>query len=312
MENIEKEPDNLVNKSNFTEKIHAEEIIESIEDNYLDLYIGDGSDTHIFNKSIRNTKPLCILIAGLTNSGKTTFISTIYELFQTNEFTNIYFAGSLTLPAWEKRCHLSRVASMRETPDTERTKILEESIFHLDVSQDNYNYCKSMFFIDIAGERYRLAKDSIDECKILPYLSRSDFIVVLIDGEKLINHSDRNIAYIDNRTLIRSFIDSDMIGNNSYVQVVVTKMDLINNHKDKEEINNYINEIQKNIHNEFRDKLGKLEFINIAARPINNILPFGYNIESIFTKWLENEPTLKCYTRKSIDVIRSFDKYRPS
>src|SRR5580698_7970222 len=46
-----------------------------------------------------------IVLAGPTDSGKTTLLTSLYELFQWRKVEGYAFAGSMTLPAFEERCH---------------------------------------------------------------------------------------------------------------------------------------------------------------------------------------------------------------
>src|SRR5258708_13883849 len=66
-----------------------------------------------------------IVVAGPVGAGKTTLIATLHDLFQTGKVGDYAFAWSTTLPAFEARCHLSRIHSHRAVPETEHTKFDE-------------------------------------------------------------------------------------------------------------------------------------------------------------------------------------------
>ena len=51
-----------------------------------------------------------IVLAGPIDSGKTTLLTSLYELFQWREVEGYAFAGSSTLPAFEELCYLSNRA----------------------------------------------------------------------------------------------------------------------------------------------------------------------------------------------------------
>ena len=63
-----------------------------------------------------------IVIAGPVKAGKTTLLTTLHDLFQTGPVGAFTFAWSRTLPAFERRCYFSRIASGRSFTETERTK----------------------------------------------------------------------------------------------------------------------------------------------------------------------------------------------
>src|SRR5438094_3901098 len=62
-----------------------------------------------------------VVVAGPVGCGKTTLLTSLYELFQWGPVAEFEFAGSKTLPAFEQRCHLSRSASGASEPKTQRT-----------------------------------------------------------------------------------------------------------------------------------------------------------------------------------------------
>jgi len=73
-----------------------------------------------------------IIFAGLENSGKTTLLITLLELFQKNNFFGNYiFAGSHTLIGFEKMSFPSRIKSDRANSDTIRTPIGDQMFLHL-------------------------------------------------------------------------------------------------------------------------------------------------------------------------------------
>jgi len=169
-----------------------------------------------------------IVLAGGIGSGKTTLLASIYEKFQKSPFAGYIFAGSLTLPAFERRCHLARIASERSQPDTERTKGMEDTLLHLRVRKQDLSYpSQDLLFTDLGGERFRLARDSTEECRRLEILLRADHFVLLMDGEKLAQVEDRLQARASSRSLLRSCLDAQMLGAHSYVDVLFTKWDLV-------------------------------------------------------------------------------------
>ncbi len=150
------------------------------------LHDGSGFDFQSAFDIMRATPTRIIVVAGGNASGKTTLLSSIYELFQKNSFAGYLFTGSLTFRAWEERCHLSRIVSQRAIPDTERTKFWQNDLLHLKISRKNLTCgAQDILFTDLAGEKFRLARDLTKECQKMEFLLRTDHLAVLIDGAKI-------------------------------------------------------------------------------------------------------------------------------
>ena len=92
-------------------------------------YIYSGHPLNIgeaFRVSISNTSKV-IILAGPPACGKTTILSYLNDAFQHREIKKLKFAGSYTLKGLEICSHLSRMASNKSIPDTDRTKVIDEN-----------------------------------------------------------------------------------------------------------------------------------------------------------------------------------------
>lgn len=91
----------------------------SIEDSEA---ITADEDTHV------------VLLAGPHSCGKTTLIAAIYDMFFDGPVNSYNFAGSRTLPGFERRAFLARTVSDSPAPGAERTSLAEQNRFlHLRV-----------------------------------------------------------------------------------------------------------------------------------------------------------------------------------
>jgi len=233
-----------------------------------------------------------IIIAGPVKSGKTTLITSLFHLFQKGPYQNYLFSGSETLLGFDRSCYLARISSMRESQDTPRTRpYIEEKFLHLnlchaDLSSPNID----MLFFDISGENYDAAKNSIAECKELNLPNKFDHFVLLIDGEKITRFDRRQRAHNDARMLLRSFLSSNILTKSSYVDVLFTKLDLIEKNPDKIEHLEFIKKTKDSITAQFDEQLGRLRFFKIAARPEGGIFDLGYGMEKLVPSWVEESP----------------------
>lgn len=258
-----------------------------VDDEYLDLPSGDYlSPTRSATIASRSPTRL-IVIAGGAECGKTTLLASIFELFQRGPFAGFSFAGSRTLLGLEKRCHLARIASNRSSPETEHTQLSpEDTLLHLRVRElDMESEPIDLLFTDLAGERFRLARDSTDECRRLGILKRADRFVVMLDGAKLSDAAGRHAAYADGRSLLRSCLDAEMLDIGSQVDVLISKLDIIEKHDGDGSVRTYIETIKSALSDDFSGRVAGLRFIEVAASPVEDTRSLGHNLHLCFPDW---------------------------
>lgn len=189
---------------------------------------GDYLPAEEAGKVVRAAPTCIVVIAGVVGCGKTTLIAGLYGLFHKGPFAGYLFAGSRTLPGFERRCHLARMASGLTSPDTERTKHSHsQHLLHLRLAEPSPLRHHDILFSDIYGEAFRRAADSADECCKFDILKRADHVAVLIDGQKVVSKQDRQGAFSSVDGLLGQCLDTGMLGSTSSVQAVVTKWDVV-------------------------------------------------------------------------------------
>lgn len=232
-----------------------------------------------------------IVVAGPVGAGKTTLITTLHDLFQTGKIGDHAFASSRTLPAFERRCHLSRIASERSVQDTERTPFGEVRYLHTQISgpelRDNL---LDLLFTDVSGESFELARDSISECQRLHFLKMADHFLLLIDCKKIIDRKKRNQVVHDAMMLLRSCLDSGMLSASCFVNVLWTKYDYVAA-ADNGEHASFLEKATQEFQGQFGSKVGRLSFRKVAARPEGvEGLDFGYGLPELLLEWATESP----------------------
>lgn len=256
-----------------------------------------------------------IIVAGPPDSGKTTLLTSLYECFQSGPFCDYLFVGSRTLPGFERRCHLARIASERAKADTERTRPGQGyQLLHLRVRvQDLGKPPQDLLFSDLSGETFRLAKDSTAECQSLPLLRRADHFVLLLDADRLARVEYRAETASDGESLLRSCLDAQMLGKFSLVDVLFTKWDLLRNRVDEGPTEAYIASLETRIQNRFASRVGRLRFFRVAVRPVGGSgLPFAYGLSDVFPAWVEDTGASAVSRDETVDeplCIGEFDRY---
>lgn len=230
-----------------------------------------------------------IVLAGPTDSGKTTLLTSLYELFQWNKVKGHAFAGSITLPAFEERCYLSRRDSGNPVPHTQRTPYEgpNPKYLHLRVrSTKGLRQFTDFLFTDVSGEMFDHARDSVPECKEMHFLKRAHHLLLFLDSAKGVQTTKRWRMVEVSKSLLRSCIDSDMVWENCVVSVVWSRFDYFMA-KDTEP---HHKEFRNDAEEEFRRIFGKLgprlKFNEVAARPLEvPELKIGHGVQALLDEW---------------------------
>lgn len=254
-----------------------------------------------------------IIVAGAADSGKTTLLAGLYERFNKVPFAGYVFAGSRTLPGFEQRCHLARLASWASKPDTERTKQwIERDLLHLRVRvEDLSRPAQDMLFSDLPGEKFRALRDSVEEAKRMVMLRRADHFVLLIDGEKLADPGRRQGAYSDGTLILQSCSDAGMLGLRSRVDILFTKWDIILSSDQGLNTQEFVKHIETKLKSKFEGRLARLRFAQVAARSEKGDLPPAFGLNELFPSWVE-EARIAAFPKLSLPSQppkREFDRY---
>jgi hypothetical protein len=171
---------------------------------------------------------------------------------------------------------------------------------------------QDLLFPDISGETFETAMNSADECKQLSIIKRADHFVLILDGRKISNTEHRQSTLQDADMLLRRCVETGMIGMHSFVDVLITKYDEIKKSNEDETLE-FVENMKQEFKRKYNDKLGRLHFSMVAARPDNiNIVPLFYGIEDVFPNWVEKSPFLVFQENQAFPKLefgREFDKF---
>lgn len=294
---VEECPHFIPNES--SERVEQEEIDEPVDDpglvrtkdaplpEVVAIPFGADLTSETARRIMGSTQTNVIVLAGDVNSGKTTLLTSIYERFLDGTFGGYMFARSETLPGFERRCHLSRITSDRISPDTDRTRG-PMTLLHLRVQHvDSKTPPRELLFSDISGEDFEAARNSVDVCRQMPIIKRADHCLLLIDGKRLVSLEQRQKAFRGGEMLLRSLLDSGMLGKQSLVDVLFTKYDLIRADTDNQTLD-FLAYIEQELRKKFSGRLARIRFYRVAARPIRmGDMETAYGLEEAFPSWVE-------------------------
>jgi hypothetical protein len=282
---------------------------------WLDLPEGADLDLAAAERVARAGLTRVVLIAGAPDSGKTTLLAALYESFQRGPFAGYLFAGSETLPALERRCHLGRIDSGRAAAETARTLAGGgQRWLHLRVrAARDGGAVRELLVTEIAGDTFRLAKDSSDECQRLTISRRADHFVILVDGGKLLQRPSRLAAANDPAMTLRSLLDAEMLGRRSFVDVVFTKWDLVLGSPAAAEIDEFVGAFAEKTRQHCQPRLGRVRFARVAVRPAAGAaVAYGHGLGDLFRAWVEDSAAFASSAREPVSLpegASEFDRF---
>lgn len=231
-----------------------------------------------------------VLCAGSQESGKTTFLARIGEMFRNGTFSRYRFAGSLTLWGFERASWMATVASGTGRPITKRTRRIENDTFlHLRVHPEaDPAHHVDLLISDLAGETFPTAIASREFCVDLQALNRADHLVMFIDCDRLTNQVLRHQECDNARAFLQRVISVKHNPKNLHLQVVFSRWDYVFCHSDKSAQEKFLEAIEADFTRRFGVSFATLNFKRIAARPDGGIRPTDAEIQTIFAHWLES------------------------
>lgn len=254
-------------------------------------------------------EPIFVAIVGDNACGKTTLIGALYDRYLRGPFADHSFAGSRSLMSIEKRWYLSRIDSDLSEAETEHTsRHVGLHYYHLALSRGRGEGHRHLLISDRAGEVYKEARDRPDVAHTLPELKSAHRVVMLIDGARVADASERADALQGARQSLRVFLDHSGLGETSSVRVVVTKTDLIAASAEKQLIERHLATFQASLERDFSPRLGSLTFSQIAARPHDGGLPVAYGLANLIADWVSASTPLPEVHLPILSLEREFDR----
>jgi GTP-binding protein EngB required for normal cell division len=231
-----------------------------------------------------------IIIIGESNSGKTTILTSIFDMFQTGKFSKYYFAGSMTQYGFESRCHLSRAPSKAVVPDTAHTTAKDFNFLHISFKGIEHLAGKATHLLisDISGERFNMANNSSPMMNDMTLVKDADHLIYLLDGDKIANKFERNAITTRAGQFITRALDTGLFDLETKLQIVFTKADSLSEMSS----NGGLDKIKEEFTSKFQSRLKELTFGIVAARPKppTEEFKFGHGLQDLLTRWKTREP----------------------
>lgn len=231
-----------------------------------------------------------VVLAGTHGSGKTSIIASIYLQFHSGAFGGFEFVNSRTLPGFEQRAHLFRTRSNSQAAGANRTSLVETDRFlHLRLTKGGR--IRSLLIADWSGETYNRVIESRDAAAELEVLKACDHLAILIDGERLIDFTNRHKEKAAANLLLRSCIDAAIMKENINVSIVFSKWDLVYQRSGKTRAVTYSNTVEEEFSRLFEKRVGTLMFHRTAAiaESQNSPIKDGHGLSELLQYWVEQD-----------------------
>ncbi len=227
-----------------------------------------------------------IAIVGPYDSGKTSLVASLYDLFQSGPIQSAEFVASQTFHALELASHHSRIASGRAKPDSERTPVGKAGFYHLDIVPYQQANVVTLLLGDRAGEEYRSAGDDVDLAGEFPELTRADVITLLADGERLVDIETRHNVPTQIEGMLRAFVEAGVTATTQCVALVLTKLDAVNGSDQAKTVHAHFDALLERLRTRYGQYFAAVESFEVAAAPRVEGVPRGTGMTDLLTFWL--------------------------
>jgi ABC-type cobalamin/Fe3+-siderophores transport systems, ATPase components len=257
-----------INNQNVVEEAQDSPPLE--EDRLVSLPLGD-SLTSEETYNISSVEPsIFIVLAGPIGCGKTTLITSLYQMFLQKPIESYYFAGSQTLQAFEQRAYLSRVASGQIIPQTKRTpRGALNSFLHIRIWDSFQDKFENLLLTDFSGEDYSIVSANITLAKEeFAIVKAAQVIVMLIDGARISDNKYKHVEIQKAIHIIRTFYDAELINSKTRIFAAVSKYDIVHKKcKNDPELQDFIAGIPQKICKQVPGIESRMYFCYLAAMP---------------------------------------------
>lgn len=236
---------------------------------------------------LRQGNSRVIAVLGPSDSGKTSLIASLYDLFQQGPVEGIEFVRSRTLHAFEESCHNARAASRRTEPEMDRTPHGEVQFYHLEIGGfPDEKHSTSLLLGDRAGEEYLAARNYLDIVADFAEVIRADTLTVLVDGERLLDTKRRHNLLIDIKMVLQALHDGEALRTGARLALVLTKLDVVSSSEHKEQALKDFITLARDIERLFGEALTEVMSFKVAASPKTSALKRGTGVCELLKFWL--------------------------
>lgn len=237
--------------------------------------------------TLLQSKPFVVILGGMVESGKTTLLARIFEMFQAGPVAGHRFMTSKTPIDFEKLSWHATMECGASHPSTEHTYRSENNLFlHMRVRHSKASAAPlDLLLGDIPGEIFPEAVAEEKACLELHALCRANHLVLFLDSGVLCNASKRHDHCGKIVSFVNRALQTGQVGQHTVVHVVISKCDLLPQEPtDDNQV--FVTQFEQTFRAKFVPRVGGLHFWRLAARPVPPFQPTISQIQEIFRVWI--------------------------
>jgi hypothetical protein len=247
---------------------------------------GDFLNPEEASSILRRGNSRVIAVVAPKEAGKTTLISSVFELFLRGPIEPLRFCGSRTMYAFERACHPSRGISRNAVPETERTILTEMRFYHIAMRRSDMPRI-DLLVADRGGEDYRTAADDASTVRGFVEIGRADTITFLVDGRQLVDPVTRNSVGSEILAIAQALIDGGALEGRPRAALVLTKLDDVRRSPDRERAERDFQRFDEKFRQVHGESFGEIRSFKVAACPSDDTLPLGHGVDVLLAYWEE-------------------------
>ena len=254
-----------------------------------------------------------VVLGGMVESGKTTLLARIFEMFQCGCVAGHRFTASQTLVGFDQLSWHSTMECGAANATTEHTSRSENNLFlHLRVqSEDGSAPAIDLLVADIPGEIFPEAVAEESVLRNLCALARADHLVLFLDGDVLCDPINRHDPCGKIFDFVHYALQTRQIGQHTVLHLVVSKFDLLPKDGTSDPLK-YLESTEQNFCAKFRAHFSDVLCWRLAARPEAPERPTFENINKIFGVWMSRgfeQPGIPKQTPQRSSFNRDFCRF---
>ncbi len=244
-----------------------------------------------------------VLLMGEIGAGKTTLLVELWAVFLLRGTIGGHrLAGSRTALALEERAYHSRVESKLESGTTRRTHETEDGFVHMRVQRPDESL-REVLFADVSGEHFSRVRQGRPLLEELPWVTRTDRFVVVIDGAKYAALGEREVMLNAARRQLFALQNSGAVDQRARVAVCIVKTDQMSDDDEQSFISD-----SGSLLEEARKIDDSAVCLAIAARPADGSAAVGLDS---FLAWLCGDDRIPKRAPPVVDApLRAISRFR--